>query len=737
MLDKSKLTEDLTTSDPLEAKDARLRLKAYFADFLDKSFEASLSGSEEEQPTFGLKVPAGLGKTRTALECIAATGERFLKHGHILFYVPTLELAEDAHKDFEKLNSGLPSMVLRGRGATNPADQKPMCERHRLADKLAGKVRSITKALCIQETSDGVSEAECYSVCAYFDQVASDKHKVIFLPHAYLTKMLPSKRAVALRIIDEKFWSELTETQVLSYDDWFTLPDHIGKGSMGEIFKTVRLCIFEALEAGRPVQTALRENGVSTHDLERLSKAERKALPKLDLRPGEPDNVLDHNISKHDLLAAAGSHKRALVFELLVETADKDSTERLSLQSPNARLAQKGAIKTHLMHDLPRNAPIILLDADLNEVIAAQICPGMEIKRLNVLPRAEIVQITKNTLSTHSLTTEKDAATRREYVLEVLKHEVAKAGKGKVLAVATKKVLAALFKQAGGQFCEEAPEPLTLHGATIRWFGPKMLGINKFANYATIVVIGRLQPTVMAVEDDMRALFGDSTEKLLFSDTQQLVEARKDVPMQSAQDQTGTVRVHPDPRGQQVLEQMREAQTEQAIARLRLIDADPPKRVVILSDLPLAGLPVTKRVSLKKLAQEARGMQRSQKYKQLRNAITGGASVDLQGLRLSSLGLFQDAPVVFPSEQKAKSFLRNFARDDVLLHLKQIASDLNKDITPLTLRRAKSGGKPVYAVVFTPESSAIALANTLWPGMFAQMFSWSAQQQDDEVIEDA
>ena len=47
------------------------------------------------------------------------------------------------------------------------------------------------------------------------------------------------------------------------------------------------------------------------------------------------------------------------------------------------------------------------------------------------------------------------------------------------------------------------------------------------------------------------------------------------------------VSVHPDPRAQALLEQVREREMEQAVARLRLVHRDRPATVYLLTNLPL------------------------------------------------------------------------------------------------------------------------------------------------------
>ena len=47
------------------------------------------------------------------------------------------------------------------------------------------------------------------------------------------------------------------------------------------------------------------------------------------------------------------------------------------------------------------------------------------------------------------------------------------------------------------------------------------------------------------------------------------------------------VSVHPDPRAQALLEQVREREMEQAVARLRLVHRDRPATVYLLTNMPL------------------------------------------------------------------------------------------------------------------------------------------------------
>jgi hypothetical protein len=65
------------------------------------------------------------------------------------------------------------------------------------------------------------------------------------------------------------------------------------------------------------------------------------------------------------------------------------------------------------------------------------------------------------------------------------------------------------------------------------------------------------------------------------------------------------VRVHPDPRAQAVVEQVREAEMVQAVDRLRLIHSERTKTVIVLCNIPL-DIPVDEVVTWRKLVGDGR-----------------------------------------------------------------------------------------------------------------------------------
>lgn len=756
-----KVDDDTQSSDKikwLNADDARTQLNSHIQLFLRDVGQWHNAGTKEPPLVKGMKVSAGLGKTGTTLKCLAEQGAEILKHGHIFFYVPTLDLAEQAAKDFEEFESGLPHMVLRGRSAIDPTDGKPMCSRADLADAIVGSVSSVTQALCRKPISETENVyARCADGCAYLEQTKTADHRIVFLAHAYLNLRVPLRGEVALRIIDEKFWGPLVHTETLYRDHWLTpqyrAPSKDEKFTedqeLLDLSRKVRHAVSLALETGDPIHTKLRDLKVDKRTLQKLAKYEAKQVPSLYLRPDWENDTLQKKRDSFDTGMARRARIQAEIFKLLATTADQDSTERLSLARFSQDYPDRVAFKAHFLDDLPQTSPWLLLDADLDNTIARQFFPDAEIVTLHARPTAEIIQVRNRTLSDTWLTHHEKAEHHQDLVLSIIKREVALADSsdnGRVLVVGTRKVLKALFERAGdknGVASKDDPSiPSQLHGADVRWYGAKMLGINDYKEHATVVLVGRMQLNVGALEDQLKAMFGDSGKPLALTEENRLVKEVKGPPEPSEAKAGGPTRkpqVHPDTRGTALLRQNREAASEQAIARLRLVFPNRRKRVVILSNVPLPNMPVDTYVELADLAEGHFGHRASSGYGRLENAIVAEDGKPIRkGLRTSPQGLLQEASHEFPTFDSAKGVTNKLPKGGVTEALIQIASDKNWVSTVVVLT-AKTGGRPHDAVVFSSPDQALDIARELWPEFKVTLGRAlaSATPKQDEVIEDA
>lgn len=718
----------------LDQKVAREKLEEHIAKFLYKVVQTP-EDSEGRKIALGLKVSAGLGKTGTALRCIAAQGTDILRTGHILFYVPTLALAERAQRDFAKLNSGLPSMVLRGRDAINPnasdgeqeADRK-MCKRSDLAKRIASSVVSVTKALCrVEGPNEEQVYSDCAFDCAYLKQSEHHDNSVVFLAHSYLVVPPPLEGSVSLRIIDEKCWPSLAETCQISMANWVHSPDWQNTDGIDKKYTNLRYDVLKWVDTNENIPVNLRRDGIKKKDLKKLIDMETKQLSKLNLNPQMSLATLQEQIGHVDKKAGEQAIVRKRIWELLAKTYDQESTERLSLWKHTENPTEFLTLKAHIMHELKGDAPILMMDADLDEAIVERLSPGAQIVTLCAQSQADIIQVSDLTMSTYSLVSKSGADDRRKKLAKIIKREVSNAKGQKVLVVATTAVLNAMYEDEDTAF--EAPvnsgTPPSLHGATARWFGPSMLGLNDYEEYTTIILIGRLQTHVAAVEDDLRAMFGDTGTPLKFAEKSRLSRTEGYIQLngQALTPKKVQVQTHPDLRGTTLLKQTREAQSEQAVARLRLISPNGNKRVILISNVPLPGLPVDKLVSFEALAHDVPEYQISNSYRRLKGAIFPTEGEPIAGLRVSKSGLPQDAPHTFKTKTSGATFRESLSTEEVFKILRHIVDDRQVAATRVELKR-KGGGQSVPAIVFTDEHSAVEKARSLWPDLTCEITSW-------------
>ncbi|EAQ04585.1 hypothetical protein OB2597_04865 [Pseudooceanicola batsensis HTCC2597] len=715
---------DLSRSIPSwrDVDDARRDLARLIEDFVAQSVEAH--NTEDPEPVLAVKVTAGTGKTGAALNALAHHAERLLAQGHVLVHTPTLELASRACADFRKIAPGIPSAVVRGRQAADPSRiGHRMCDRHELAARLEGLVPSLTEAMCYAEQEDGTAyEAPCAARCPYLAQKSEGGAKVYFLSHAYLKARPPidQNHPVVLRIIDEKVWPTLSQTIPISIENFMRAPalgfSHVLRPGLNK----ARSAILHALQTGAPLAETLADAKIGDQALKNLSKEEAASRVALDIRPWDSDEQAAQKLSVFQLTDFRASRLRQRVFEEIGERLPASSI-RLSYCDELERGEARQFIKFHALALVPRDAPVLLLDADIDDEIVERIAPGAQIRQIEVKPKANVIQIADRNLSNSWLLNPEHGPKRQAAILDVVAREVDRAQGGGVLLVATKAVLKALHAKAGQPVGEDVEEGLRqdLCGASARWFGPSTQGVNDFEGYTTIIVVGRLQPRPSAIEDATRCIFGDDETPLVPNGPFMLPERPAWHLMDNDDLIKTSCRTHSDPRACRVLSQMRECQTLQAIARLRLVSPSKPKRVVVLSSLPLPGFPVTQLVPLEAVLRGIEQEADVSGYIRLERALRATRGKSVRGTRLSAAGLAADLPKDFTSVDIARNFRRGRTSHMLLRMAKRIAARNGWPISVLSLRRA-GGGKPTPAIVLCSSQDAVPWAKKLWPGLTAK-----------------
>jgi len=699
-------------------------------DRLDKEIDgfvrAAADTTAEPDAALALKVTAGLGKTATALRVIARYGEALLARGHVLIYLPTLDLAERAHADFRTLAPDLPSRIIRGRDAPRPDDREnKMCERAEIAKKISGLVDSVTQALCRGQDPDGnFVQSTCAPGCPYLQQKDMRGAHVVFLSHAYLTLAPPVDRdyPTALRVVDEKVWPTLTRISHLSINDLMRAPPSSFPEMLRDDLSRAKAVLVDGLQRNLPLHDHLRSSGVGSDQLQRLAHAEESSRSELKISPWQPVEAVAFRLQTFDKRSFIASRQRQRIFERLSKK-EAGHCAGLTLSETTTEDGSQGVIQSSGLVAVDRGAPLLLLDADADRDITERVVPGAEFISIQSPPVADVVQLSDLTLSNSWLLHPEAGAQRRAAVLTIIGREVDRAAGGRVLVVATKSVLRALHADVGNPYCSSDDETLRqpLLGTVPRWFGPRTQGVNDFESYATIIVIGRLQPGITDIESSSRAVFAQDELPIEAHVFGPLPPTEENIMMADGSIRVADLRAHPDPRVQAVLTQSRECSTLQAIARLRLVSPKRAKRVVILSNLPLPDFPVTRLATLSALERDLEHEPDWQGFIRMEDALVAIKRRPVRGTRLSAAGLAADLPRDFKTEHSAKRFRRGRLTSHMTSLCRRVAAANGWKITPVLLRRW-NGGKAVPAIILDDHRAPLAMARTLWPDFAPEFY---------------
>jgi phage/plasmid primase-like uncharacterized protein len=637
--------------------------------------------AQQPAPVLAIAASPGAGKSRIAREVLAEFDLAAFGGGDVVFTAPTLQLAEEAAEHTQKLRAG--GHMTRGRPAINPATGQPMCARSELADAVAKAGLSVKPTLCERRQKDG-PPVLCphFYTCSYLRQWQDleEAPALRFEASAYLA--FPgdgSGRATGLRVIDESIWQLFTRKADLPLDRWLR-PRHVspqgGKDGPAEADKAAAAAMAESMtKAAQDVLSALQDGKsplalpYTAEQFRAFAQAER-GPDVLSIWPSRDDAEIAKALAEFEAAGDPDAGKRAAVWRILADCAERGlpDTERLQLvrDAPiNGTKEKRDVLRATWFAEPPRDVPALLLDADATPEIVDRMFPGADLVRVDLRPNAEVLQVTDKTFSKASL----QRKTVRAQLVSLVRAEVFaaqcarereggnSAKQGGVLVIASKAVVRQFFEDAGHNFDNMSGKEISdfmratpLHGARWLWFGPAALGLNDWQHFDTAVVIGREELPLQALQDDARAMFGDTGEPLdLISETKgsNIPEAVLPYLMADGSGAAVKARAHPDKRVRALQAQRRELATRQGFERLRLATAERRKRVVLVCKVPVPGLPVDRLVTMQELAPD-----------RLEAAIAEAAQ---RGgvLRLSAAGLAEDAPETFSTAKAAERWLES------------------------------------------------------------------------------
>jgi hypothetical protein len=525
---------------------------------LDTFFASVTKG---QQKRLCLRVTMGMGKTRqTAQQLI-----KLLKAKpsiNVDVYVPRHDLVRELAAALTIASDGsVPIIPIRGRGQHDD-DGVAMCARYDVVQQLEQKGIAVRPNACFRSNDD---KCPSYDGCPYWEQFRPQSTGAIrILPHAYLglvrNSALPDPDLV---VVDESALPSLITKSALSLQQIAT---HL----MDEAQPDAGKRWIEQIRKGTPILDAARSAGI-THDWLRDQKFDRaQGL----LAPSNANQSMLASVTKVDLgYARSLTALCAVLAEELEGFPGRADASRLRYSQHFDSIL----INTVSVPTIPANASLLLLDATADPTIADSIWGALEHVRIDVKQNAHVIQVSDRSGSNHFWSD----ATHADELMAVA---TAREARGYKVLIVGNKTLADTLRDR---------EPST--NIQIAHFNA-LRGTNEYEDCDLIIVAGRNQPPADEVDAMARALFWRDALPLQH-DAAALPDALPGVDLPFAlrgytttdtTDACGMyVRAFTDGRIEAAHAQIREAETIQAIARLRLVRALKPKTVMLLSNLPV------------------------------------------------------------------------------------------------------------------------------------------------------
>ena len=522
-----------------------------------------------DPPILAIRATAGLGKTRSVIKQLLAY--KLLEHGDVHYYVPNHRLSSELEADLDdELTLDLPrndavlkrARVIYGRAQIDGTGNH-MCRKAKVAKAVSDAGGNLFKLLC----DNGSAQCEFFNSCAYLNQL----DEVDGLPN------------------DMK--AMLTEVKVMSHE-------HLFYRTKERFLQPSLVVIDESF-----VKNPLDELEIPIADVLRFADPDSHIAAVGNLLLHGAENLLDKlraQMTSHDLLeeleeyeSVQGSaftalriddplHKQQQVVEKLHTNKTPTLIRTLAYEMQTSSRAESNAIVVDGQYvsvlrrkqlNLP-DVPTLLIDADANPDLLKQFfgC-DVPVEDISVERQAEVIQFKDKTFSAGAT---KDGSTLAQQAAKFIEGV---ADTGQTLVVSNKDTKA--WFQA-----QNIPNVTFDHFNNLR-------GVNLYKDYQNIVIVGRNEPSAIALEKLARGLWYDAEEPFRLLDDRSgnypLVPEKRGYRLRDGHGSSIT-QVHPYWRCQALLEQMRESESTQAIDRLRLLRPHSEglqRRVFILCSVPL------------------------------------------------------------------------------------------------------------------------------------------------------
>lgn len=606
---------------PLPRVAGQQQLEETLAEFF-ASFERG------DNPTMALRITMGSGKTTSMLKELEALYQR-RPDLNVAIYTPRHDLAADIIAKFQRPHELLDIRQIQGM-TDGEGTEDSLCMRPAYVHALARSGASVRPNACARN-----EENRCvhYDICPYWAQFTSTPLSVGSLrvySHANLKfPRQESEPEPDLVVIDESFLSTILAEHRLPLDA-------IRYGFFDTEVSYVGDRTANAIRNREALLTQLRDLGVDGAWLSSLNFRTQSNITF----DGESNSPTTQEANAVPAIVAA---KEVLRTVLIEELGIAGRTDAVRVRyDPNS-----SEIVVNVMHALPFSdtTPLLLLDATADElVVPALLGAGRKVdfRRIDIEQKAYVTQV-YDRVGTNKFWSD-DLGGSGEHFEDLVRvlNEQGRAAL-KVLCISNKALADRLRLELSG------PHVAIEHFGNLR-------GADAYKDHDVVFITGRNQPPQSAIDGMARAIWWNAQPSLQHDEAAMIgVGAQVSLPWEkrgyttaNPEDAGGVdVRSFSDDRIEAVHSQIREAETVQALARLRLVHTQKPKHVYLLSNLPIE-IPVDRLIGWGELMPDW-----SERH-----------LVEYGNIPLTATGLTKMLPVRFPTLSRARDAIRRSKLSD-------------------------------------------------------------------------
>lgn len=606
---------------PLPRAVGQQHLEETLAEFFE-SFERG------DNPAMALRITMGSGKTTSMLEELESLYQR-RPDLNVAIYTPRHDLAAEIIAKFQRPHELLDIRQIQGMTDREGTDAS-LCIRPAYVHALVKNGISVRPNACARNEQDRCAH---YDVCPYWAQFRTAPLSVGSLRvYSHANLKFPRQETEPepdLVVIDESFLSTMLAEHRLPLEA-FRYGFFDSEGS----YVSERAAT--AIRNREPLLSQLRVLGVDGAWLAGLNFRAQSSIT-FDGNSNSP--MIPHANALPAMVAAKEALRAVLIEELGVEGRTDAVRVRFD---PNS-----AEIVVNVMHALPFSdtTPLLLLDATADELVVPELLGTgrkVDFRRIDIEQRAYVTQV-YDRVGTNSFWSD-DLSGSGEHLEDLVRvlNEQSRAGL---------KVLCVSNKALADRLRVEVSDP---HVA-IDHFG-NLRGADNYKDHDVVFITGRNQPPQSAIDGMARAIWWNAQPSLQHDEAAVIgVGSKVSLPWEkrgyttaNPEDAAGVdVRSFSDDRIEAVHSQIREAETVQALARLRLVHTQRPKHVYLLSNLPIE-IPVDRLIGWNELMPDW-----SERH-----------LVEYGNIPLTATGLIKMLPDQFPTFSRARDAIRRSKLED-------------------------------------------------------------------------